>query len=66
MDWIATDRNRNRWFPYIMADTNGNHDVLLHPELADTDMADLFMGELVSMLGPVTIAVKENRDEHPE
>jgi hypothetical protein len=62
MGWIAIDRNGNRWFPYIMADDNGKQDVLLHPELADTDMADLFMRELVSMLGPVTInPIEESR-----
>lgn len=55
MDWLATDRYGKRWYPYIMTDIHGKHDILLHHELADTDMSDLFMAELASMLGPVTI-----------
>lgn len=55
MDWIAIDGHNRRWEPYVVTDTNGHSHVLLHPELADTDMGDLFMYELAYMLGPVII-----------
>lgn len=55
MDWLATDRHKRHWFPYIATRLDGAHELSMHPELADTDMADLTMDELAAWLGPLTI-----------
>lgn len=51
MRWHVITRNGQRWFPYIV----GGHEIVLHPEGADTDMADMEMGDLVDAFGTVAI-----------
>lgn len=61
MNWLATDRFGQRWYPYIDTNIHGKHEVLVHHELADTDMGDLDMDELVALRGPLTITpIKES------
>lgn len=47
MNWFVQTPHGQNWLPYAMADG----DVLLHPEGADTDMADSTMSELLAMFG---------------
>lgn len=58
MNWYALDRNESKWYPYVEQGVGGKYIVVLHHELADTDMSDLLLDELAAMLGPVTIVSK--------
>lgn len=61
MNWLATDRLGRRWYPYLLTSLNGNSNVLMHREGADTDMGDLYLDELVEWAEPLTITlIKEN------
>lgn len=31
MNWLATDSLGRRWYPYIMTNLKGKHEILMHP-----------------------------------
>lgn len=58
MNWLATDREGRRWYPYFDTKT----EILMHREGADTDMGDLYLDELVEWAEPLTITlIKEEQ-----
>lgn len=62
MNWLATDREGRRWYPYIMTNLKGKHEISMHCEGADTDMGDLYLDELVEWAQPLTITlIKEEQ-----
>lgn len=62
MNWLATDREGRRWYPYLSVNLKDETEILMHREGADTDMGDVYLDELVEWAEPLTITlIKEDR-----
>lgn len=55
MDWFALDRYGREWFPYVTIGQDGSGYLFMHFIDSDTDMGDLSFGELIQILGPVSV-----------